>query len=372
MLRFSDRDFNAEAIPQQELVSLKNTGVSAHAVDIDYSGNEYSAVGAFYNQNSKLQEIGTRYANSAVANTQRPIASIAKIITALVVVDHLKISSSNPGETMTITGADENDWKQAVAQNETNLPVYARASFTYAQLVHGMLVVSANNIANLLAAHAFGAFTNYKHAAAEYLKRHNLNSTTIGSDASGFDSSTTSSLQNLVELGKLTLENDFLKDAVAQNSVQWCAGSGQTNVWHTNSTDALLGSDGFVGIKTGFTDDAGGCFLFAAKRQLANTDVYLIGVVLGSPSVSARFSIAKNIVDSVDLQNSGENTGFSNFATSSWELGKVELLSNMSVVAKYNTIATVKSMRFLKNLRISAVLSGVMRSKLVLLIILTH
>ena len=46
-------------------------------------------------------------------------------------------------------------------------------------------------------------------------------------------------------------------------------------------TDALIGSyQGAVGIKTGYTDDAGHCLLFEAARNGRT----LIGVVLDSPA----------------------------------------------------------------------------------------
>jgi len=44
-----------------------------------------------------------------------------------------------------------------------------------------------------------------------------------------------------------------------------------------HNTDKLLGTDGFVGIKTGSDDAAGGCFMFRAHRSGGD----LTGVVLG-------------------------------------------------------------------------------------------
>ena len=50
-----------------------------------------------------------------------------------------------------------------------------------------------------------------------------------------------------------------------------------------HNTDELLGTHGFVGIKTGSDDDAGGCFMFRARRMVDDTMVILTGVVLGQP-----------------------------------------------------------------------------------------
>ena len=48
-----------------------------------------------------------------------------------------------------------------------------------------------------------------------------------------------------------------------------------------HNTDFLLGSHGFVGIKTGSDDAAGGCFVFRAVRVVAGRSTFVTGVVLG-------------------------------------------------------------------------------------------
>jgi D-alanyl-D-alanine carboxypeptidase (penicillin-binding protein 5/6) len=48
-----------------------------------------------------------------------------------------------------------------------------------------------------------------------------------------------------------------------------------------HNTDTLLGSHGFVGIKTGSDDAAGGCFMFRAHRQVHGRRATVTGVVLG-------------------------------------------------------------------------------------------
>jgi D-alanyl-D-alanine carboxypeptidase (penicillin-binding protein 5/6) len=44
--------------------------------------------------------------------------------------------------------------------------------------------------------------------------------------------------------------------------------------------DALLGRDGIVGIKTGTTSRAGGCFVFAARRHLAGRSITVVGAIM--------------------------------------------------------------------------------------------
>jgi len=61
----------------------------------------------------------------------------------------------------------------------------------------------------------------------------------------------------------------------------------------------LLGHDGFVGVKTGSDDAAGGCFAFRAIRWIDGTRTTITGVVLGQPGddqVGAGLAAADAIV----------------------------------------------------------------------------
>ena len=71
--------------------------------------------------------------------------------------------------------------------------------------------------------------------------------------------------------------NDVLAEMVARTSARVpVAGT-------VHNTDVLLGHDGFVGMKTGSDDAAGGCFMFAAWRVVNGQVVPVYGAVLGQP-----------------------------------------------------------------------------------------
>jgi D-alanyl-D-alanine carboxypeptidase (penicillin-binding protein 5/6) len=60
--------------------------------------------------------------------------------------------------------------------------------------------------------------------------------------------------------------------------------------------------DGFVGMKTGSDDAAGGCFMFRSRREVAGRELDVIGVVLGQRGadlISAGLHAAKQLVDRV-------------------------------------------------------------------------
>jgi hypothetical protein len=68
------------------------------------------------------------------------------------------------------------------------------------------------------------------------------------------------------------------------------------------NTDALLGYDGFVGVKTGSDDAAGGCFAFRAIRWIDGRRTTITGVVLGQPGhdpIEAGLAAADAMVDRI-------------------------------------------------------------------------
>lgn len=72
-----------------------------------------------------------------------------------------------------------------------------------------------------------------------------------------------------------------------------------------HNTDALLGHDGFVGVKTGSTSAAGGCFAFRAIRQVDGKQTTITGVVLGQPGpnlITAGLQAARAMVDRITGQ----------------------------------------------------------------------
>ncbi len=71
------------------------------------------------------------------------------------------------------------------------------------------------------------------------------------------------------------------------------------------NTDTLLGHGGFVGIKTGSDDAAGGCFMFQSQARVGNRDATIVGVVLGvrgGPPLAVALAAARRIVAALRAQ----------------------------------------------------------------------
>src|SRR5438105_14137235 len=69
-----------------------------------------------------------------------------------------------------------------------------------------------------------------------------------------------------------------------------------------NNTNTLLGHDGFVGVKTGSDEVAGGCFAFRAICWIDGRRTTITGVVLGQPGddqIAAGLAAAAAMVDRI-------------------------------------------------------------------------
>ncbi len=220
-----------------------------------------------------------------------PPASMAKTITVLVVLDKYPLAADEDGPTLTMNSADVERYNKTVAVGGSNLPVYAGQQLTLRSVLNAIMLESANNLADSLAIWAFGSMVNYHTAATTWLASHNLTETTIGPDASGLDPATTSSTGDLIKIAQLVLKNAALSQIVAQAKATFAGSRTMTN------TNALL-SDGFRGIKTGHTSEAGYCLMFAFDYTKGSQTKTIIGVVLGQTSSVARFAAAKALAES--------------------------------------------------------------------------
>lgn len=157
----------------------------------------------------------------------RPIASISKLITALVVLDaHPLQSADDPGPTITFDKADHDLYDQYYVLGATVAAMPTGSSMSLRDALTTMLLPSASNYADAVAMWAFGSRSGYVSATRTWLQAHQLNGTTIV-EPTGIDERNTSTPSDLLAIGQLAAANP----ALARND--------------------LLGSDGVTGLKTG-------------------------------------------------------------------------------------------------------------------------
>ncbi len=214
-----------------------------------------------------------RYAES---EKQQPIASITKVITALVVLDKQPLAIREQGPVYTVAQADIDSYHAYVARLGSVMPVNSGQQLSAYQALQGLMLPSANNMADSLVRWTFGSMDAYLIAANQFLARHNLNQTIVD-DASGFSPGSKSTPSDLIKIGQLALAHPVLSEII-QTREAVIPGTGTIR-----NSNFLLADDGAVGIKTGTTDEAGYCLLFAVKHG-PEASRSLIGVVLGQSS----------------------------------------------------------------------------------------
>jgi D-alanyl-D-alanine carboxypeptidase (penicillin-binding protein 5/6) len=224
-----------------------------------------------------------------------PIASVAKVMTAYLVLRDHPLGPGREGPTITLTDADVADTDRRAGQDESIVPIAAGEQLTELQALQALLLPSANNIAAVLARWDAGSvdrFVARMNAAARSLGMSHTHYT----DPSGYDDATVSTAADQVRIVERAMRLPVFASIVGLPSATLpFAGT-------VHNTDTLLGHDGFVGIKTGSDDAAGGCFAFRAVRWIDGSRKTVTGVVLGQPGpdqIAAGLAAADAMVDRI-------------------------------------------------------------------------
>lgn len=222
---------------------------------------------------------------SKEGHLQRPIASITKLMTALVFLDH------NPGweKEMVMLPADERVGAAA--------KIYRGEAVTVSDLFYASLVSSDNN-ATIALMRSTGL------SESEFVRLMNEKSTEIGLkntvfvEPTGLDQRNVSTALDISYLLYHSLQDPFIADATTRSvySFDILNNEKTRNVYATDRLlDSYLNSSYTIkGGKTGFTYDAGSCLGIQIEDKDGNE---LIVVVLGSNNNQTRFTEVKALTE---------------------------------------------------------------------------
>jgi D-alanyl-D-alanine carboxypeptidase (penicillin-binding protein 5/6) len=232
---------------------------------------------------------------SSGALTPVPIASVAKVMTAYLTLLEYPLSGGEEGFTITITPAEVAEEELRAGLLQSVVPVRAGELITERQALEALLLPSANNIAALLAVHDAGT-------VAAFVARMNASARKLGmlstryTDPSGFGAETISTAVDQLKLARAAMRLPAFAAIVAQPSAELPVAGSVSNY------DSLLGSEGYVGIKTGSDRAAGGCFVFAKHVTIGGRTLTVLGVVLGQREgglIEAALLSAQRLANSV-------------------------------------------------------------------------
>jgi D-alanyl-D-alanine carboxypeptidase (penicillin-binding protein 5/6) len=202
------------------------------------------------------------------ASNQRAVASITKLMTAVVALDHAQLA-----DLVRVS-------PRAASIGESTVYLRAGEELTVADLVRATLIPSANDAALALALHVGNG------SVERFVSRMNAKAAELGLTDTNFvnphgldESGHVSSARDATTLVRFALGVPFIRDALSQTSVS--LPGGRTFV---TTDDLLVGWPPLVGGKTGHTRGAGWSQAAAAERG----GVTVYGTVLGSDTRGTR------------------------------------------------------------------------------------
>ncbi|MFJ9000344.1 D-alanyl-D-alanine carboxypeptidase [Streptomyces sp. NPDC102359] len=202
-----------------------------------------------------------------------PIASVAKVMTAYVILRDHPLKSGAEGPKIPIDALAE---EQSDAGQESTVNVTEGDQISQREAIEAILIASANNVARLLArwdAKSEDAFVEKMNEAAEDLGM----ADTTYTDPSGLNNTTVSTAVDQVKLARAAMQFPSFREVAAMMSYIDYQGARHDN-WNR-----LVGHDDVVGIKTGTTTSALGNLSFAAKKDVDGEVHRIVGAVLRQP-----------------------------------------------------------------------------------------
>lgn len=197
-------------------------------------------------------------------DTPRPIASLTKIMTAIIALEHTSLE-----ENVVID-------KESANIGENVMGISEGEQYSVEELLYGLLMNSGNDSAYAIAKHTAGSVPNFVEWMNFKAAELNLRNTHYA-DPSGLNDGNYSTPEDLVKLTRYAMQNPKFREMVGTIETE-LIGDNHTYLFLQNQTNLLTTYPGVIGVKTGYTEAAGLCLITYAE----NEGQPLIGVVLNS------------------------------------------------------------------------------------------
>lgn len=273
--------FYVKKINSYKLSAVNSTYLKINSIPLPGDLNSINASAAAY----VVYDPSTR---SVVAGKNQSLrfspASTAKVMSAILAIEHYKVEDflTVPENIYTIQGSKMN----LVPGEEVSVE----------NLLYGMMLPSGNDAAYTLAYYYPGGVDGFVRAMNRKAEELQLENTHFV-DPAGYEDGNFTTAEELTRLGGYALEKPELAKIVKTRSIQVTNRTG-THQFVLNSLNSLLQYEDVVGIKTGFTNEAGGVLLTAIQKN----DKILIVAVLKSPDrFSDTWDIMQFIREKVDF-----------------------------------------------------------------------
>ncbi len=176
-----------------------------------------------------------------------------------------------------MTTADVAEYDAELKADESTVAIEAGETFTERQMLEGLLLASANDMAFSLAmwdAGSIPAFVAKMNALATSLGTTNTHYV----DASGYEPASVSSAADVLKVATAGMAIPTFAEIVALPQATLPV------VGTVHNVVTEVGANGIIGVKSGYTSEAGACLVLAANRVIGGRTLLVIEAVLGQPT----------------------------------------------------------------------------------------
>lgn len=275
------------------------------------------------------------------------IASMSKLMTLLVAFDQIKSGNVKFEDQVKITKEDT----QIIG---SNMKLEPNISISLGQLMHGMMVISANDAALTISRHCGGSVDSFVIMMNQKAKKIGMNNTVfynpngLPTKKDGKDVENTSTSKDMMTLCKYLLDNykDWTLSMTKSRNF-----SGSTIEKENPNTNPLFNDYKDVdGFKTGFTDSAGYCLAFTSpigRDSKDTSDNRIIGITMGNPTTEDRHKNSYNMLTYVYKNYSTRKLHKARSRIRTVKLNGISKL-NLSLGSRKNVLAFAENSEKLK------------------------
>ena len=216
------------------------------------------------------------------ADMQSSPASMTKMMTCLLALDEL-------GRHQDVMIS-----KNAAETEDVPLGLAAGDVFSADELLRGMMLASDNGAAVAIAEASAGSVGKFVAQMNDEAAKLDMKDTHFANPNGLTLPGHYSTARDMAKLARYAMTKKEFRDIVGiqQAPVRWSLP--RNKVLMVENSNKLLGHyDGMTGIKTGWTQDAGGCLAASARRN----GLELIAIVMKAPDPKVRFDDARKLLD---------------------------------------------------------------------------
>lgn len=221
-----------------------------------------------------------------------PMASITKLVTALMVLEQEPLKPGESGPSFAFTGRDSDQYLEYLWDDQSALDVPVGASLSLHQMLQGLLIGSANNYADRLASTYWPTESVFASAATSFLQRNGLGGITVV-EPTGIDPANAADAASLLPLARLALADPVIAEIVRTPAVD-LPGAGLVE----NTNDLLRADPTVIGLKTGSLW-AEYNLLAAKDAPIGERSVRVFASVLAQPDDASRDAETQRLLDAV-------------------------------------------------------------------------